>query len=331
MSDTNVTQQVASGESPQPNADAGQDTNLDPNMAGEEVVDGGASDSTRANAAIDAAAAKGQISKAEAQSLKKKLTLKVDGQDEVVEFDPSDEQALVRELQKSRAFDKRSKEFSGFKSQVDNFIKGLRENPDSILEQMGINVDDLAEKRLQRKIQEMQMTPEEREKEKMRAELEELKKEKQRAEQERQQAQQEALKNKYAAEIENDIESALNDSKSKLPRKNPRVIARIAQTMLWASANGYNNVSVKDVLPYVEKEWKEELSSYFDNSAEDLIEELVGKQNLERMRKKRLQNRPKAPTASANQIKDTGKAQQKQELEDKPKTKKMRDIFSIYD
>jgi hypothetical protein len=324
----NVTQAVASGNSPQPQTGNTESTNLDADSIADEIVGSDSPSDSGASAeakAIDAAAAKGQITQAEAKSMKKRLTLKVDGREEIVDFDPSDEAALIRELQKSRAFDSRSKEFSGFKNQVDAFINELRSNPGAALEKLGMNVDELAEKRIQQRIEDMQKSPEQLEREKMQKELEELKAEKKRAEQEREQAQQEALKNKYAGEIESEIESELSNAKSKLPRKNPRVVARIAQTMLLASQNGYPNVTVKDVIPYVEKEWQEELRSYFDPATEDLLEEMVGKQNIERMRKRRLAKRP--TTQTANQIKDSGTQKTKEDLEDKPKTKRMKDFF----
>lgn len=259
--------------------------------------------------AIDQAEADGKITKKQANDLKKKLQIKIDGKVEDVEIDLSDEEQLKRELQKSRAFDKRAKEYATLKNTVDSFVQKLTagdENAEQALRELGMNPEEFATKLLERKIKEMEKSPEQIEREKMQRELEELRAEKKRIEEERQQVEMEKLRNQYAAEIEKEIMDSLEDAKSKLPKGNPRVLKRIAQTMLHAIENGYTDVKVGDVIPIVEKEWQEELRSYFDTSTEDLIEELVGKNNLERMRNKRLAKRPAAPKATASSIKDTG-------------------------
>ena len=71
-------------------------------------------DSLQSDDAIDAAEAAGEISAKEANQLKKKLKLKVDGQEIEEEVDFNDEEGLKKHLQKSKAFDKRLKEFSTY-------------------------------------------------------------------------------------------------------------------------------------------------------------------------------------------------------------------------
>lgn len=291
-----------------------------------ESQDTGSSDSG-AEEAIDAAEESGQISAAEAKELKKKLQLKIDGEVIEEELDFNDDEGLKKHLQKSKAFDKRVKEFTGFKSQVDQFFAQLQQDPEAVLEQLGFNVDDLATKRLQKKVEEMQKSPEQLEKEKMAKELEKLRKEKEELAKKQQEAEMEALRNKQAAEIETSIASALEKSKSKLPQDNPKVYAMIAQNMLMAIENGFEQVTVDDVIPVVERQWREELGSYFNSMNEDVMEEIIGKQNLERLRKKRLAKRPKAQEVApiSKQIVDTGSSKTKEEAP-KPKMT-MREFF----
>lgn len=272
---------------------------------------------------IDAAEASGEISAKEANALKKKLKLKVDGQEIEEEIDFNDDEGLKKHLQKSKAFDKRLKEFSTYKSQVEQMLEMLQSDPEALLEKMGINVDELSEKRLTKKIEEMKKSPEQIEREKMEKELEDLRKEKKRAEEDKQKAELERMRNEQAQQIETDISSALDDAKSILPKKNPLVMQRIAQTMLMAMQNGYPEVSAKDVIPLVEKQWKTELNEFFSIVPEEVLEQLVGKDNIDRHRKKRIASKPKVQTTTANQIaKDTGmkkeepKEQQKQSYKD---------------
>lgn len=334
MSD-NVTASVASGGSPQPASDVANTSDynkiqaetesamgLDSDYSGEESIE---ETQDEASAAIDEAQKKGDLSKAQAQSLKKKLMLKVDGQEIEEEIDFSDDENLKKHFQKSKAFDKRAQEFQTYKAQVDQLLKMLEEDPESVLEKMGKNVDELAEKRLTRKVEEMKKSPEQIEREKMEQELKELRDAKKKADDDRKSAELERMRNEQAQQIETDISSALDSTKSILPKKNPLVLQRITSTMLMAMKNGYPNVTAKDVIPLVEKQWKQELNDFFNVLPEDTLEMLVGKNNFDRVRKTRVAQQ-KAKTQTAKQsVQDTGS---KIETDEKPKQpKRMRDFF----
>lgn len=258
------------------------------------------------------------------QSLKKKLKLKVDGEEFEEELDFSNDEDLKKRLQKARAFDKRSQELSSFKSQVDEFLKQLQSNPESIMEKMGLDLDGWAEKRLRSKIEQLEKSPEQIEREKMQKELEDLRKEKEKAEKDRQDVEMERMRNETAKQIEDDILGALNDSKTALPKNNPEVISRIARAMYFAMQNGFPEVTAKDVVPVVEKQYREELSNLFGSVPEDILEELIGKPNLDRLRKRRLASQ-KTKTQTARQIvKDSGA----KAAEESPKERKrLKDFF----
>lgn len=308
MSETNITQQVASGVAPQPAAESAKpsDYNKLEKQASENLSSDSNDESIDAEA-IDAAEQEGDLTPKEAISLKKKLKLKVDGQEIEEEVDLADEEYLKRELQKSKAFDKRAKEFAGYKSQVDQLLQLLQNDPEALLEKMGLNVDEFAEKRLTKKLEQLKKTPEQIEREKMQAELEELRNDKKRIQEEKEKADMERLRNEQSTQITNEIVEALDGAKSILPKKNPLVLQRIAQTMVLAMKNGYPNVTAKDVIPLVEKQWKQEMNSFFAESPEDLIEMLVGKEKLTAWRKSqyaKAKNKP--PTPVNNKPLDTG-------------------------
>lgn len=280
------------------------------------------------NSEIEAAVASGELSQKEAKDLKKKYKIKSDGKEEEIELDLGDEEAVKKHLQKSRSFDTRLKEFSGFKSQVDQFMDQLRNAPESVLEQLGINVDEMSEKRIQKKIEELSKSPEQLEREKMQSELEALRKEKDESAKAREVAEQEAMMNKTAAEIESSIIKAMDKANTILPKNNPQIIGEIARAMKEAMSRGYNEVTVDDVVPIVEKRYRQQLSSLFDVLPEEAIETILGKNNLERMRKKRV---AKATPPTAKQAgKDTGEtilnASREAEKNSKPK-KNYRDFF----
>lgn len=329
----NVTQAVASGNSPQPASEVAQNSDYskiqadtETAMGIEDEIDTGedlevSTDEAQAeaNASIEAAQKKGDISKAQATELKKKLKLKVDGQEIEEEVDFNDEENLKKHFQKSKAFDKRVQEFQSYKAQVDQLLKMLEEDPESVLEKMGKNVDELAEKRLTRRVEEMKKSPEQLEREKMEAELKELRDAKKKADESAKQAELERMRNEAAQQIETDINQALDASNSMLPKRNPQVLQRISATMLFAMKNGYPNITAKDVIPLVEKQWKQELNDLFNVLPEDTLEMLVGKNNFDRLRKKRVAQQ-RAKTQTAKQIvQDSGNKEEVDEAPRKPK------------
>lgn len=329
MSEDNTIQQVASGNAPQsyvkqePTYDEMQDEV-------EGLVDSGLQADQTPEEKIAAAQADGRLTKSEAQQLKKTLKIKVDGQELEETIDFNDDEALKRYIQKSKAFDKRNNEYVSYKSQVDRLMEMLEKDPESVMEQLGHNMDDYAEKRLSRKIDELKKSPEQVEREKMEKELNELKAEKKKIQEEKEKAQMEHLRNETAQQIENEISDALSNVNSILPQKNPAVLQRIAQTMLMAMNNGYPQVTAKDVIPLVEKQWQEELNQLFSVMPEETIERLVGKGNMDRYRKKKVASAPRGQTTTAKQIsKDTGTKRDDDSGDFKPKSvEKFRKFFT---
>jgi hypothetical protein len=111
---------------------------------------------------------------------RRKVALKVFGQDHALEFDDGTASALARvlgvesdqlesALQKtaagSRALSEAAKErkaAAAERAQVQSLLEALRSDPDSVLEQLGVDADAMALKRLQARAQREAMTPEER-------------------------------------------------------------------------------------------------------------------------------------------------------------------------
>lgn len=259
-------------------------------------------------------------------NMKKKFKLKIDGEEVEEEIDLADEDRLKRELQKARAFDKRSPEFANYKKQVDQLIEMLQKNPASVLEQMGHNIDELAEGHLKRRIEEAKKSPEQLAREKMEKELKDAQEEAKRLKKEKEDADLEKARNEHAAVIEKDIQSALEKADTILPKKNPWVIREVAKTMLLAMNNGYPNVSVAEVIPLVETQFRDDLKAMFDIFPEEVIEKVVGKNNLDRLRKKRI--KAQKETTTANQIAKATNSKPAEKQEEKPK-KKFKDVFDF--
>jgi hypothetical protein len=261
-------------------------------------------------------------SEKEVKNLIKEFQLKVNGKMVNKRIDLSDENALRNELQLSAAARNAMQESANLKKLYESEVNRLRQDPFSVLAEMGLDPDELAEMRIQQRIDQMKKSPEQVEREKIQEELRSAREEANKLKAERESEQFEKLKEQAATQIENEIEQALDAHKT-LP-KSRHIVKRIADSMLWAMGNGFDNVSAEDVMPLVEKEWREEMGRLMDDSPEDVLEQLIGQRNIERLRAKRLNAMSNVKTTTS--IKPTTGSVQKQE-EPKREKMKQRDFF----
>jgi hypothetical protein len=272
--------------------------------------------------AVETALANGASEK-EVKNLIKEFQLKVNGKVINKKIDLSDEAALRNELQLSAAARQAMQEAANLKKLYESEVSRLKQDPFSVLAELGLDPDQLAEMRIQQRIEEMKKSPEQVEREKIQAELQAAREEARRLKEERESEQFEKLKEQAAIEIENEIEQALDAHKT-LP-KSRHIVKRIADSMLWAINNGYD-VSAEDVMPLVEKEWRDEMSRLMDDSPEDILEQLIGQRNIERLRAKRLNAMNTSNAKTAASIKATAASVQKQEDTKREKIKQ-REFF----
>jgi hypothetical protein len=224
----------------------------------------------------------------EIQNLKKKFQLKVDGKEEDLELDLSNEEEVKKHLQLSRAAQKRMAESAQLKKDVEAFISALKTDPFSVLsnEAIGVDVVQLVNKYVEDQLKEADKTPEQKAQEKMQQELESLRKEKEDLEKRRQEEELMRYQDAAAVQLDKEITELLNSTAS-LP-KSPYVVKRIADTMLLAMNSGYPNVTVKDVIPVVESQIREEIQGMFGAMPEEVMESVLGSSNLERWRNKKI-------------------------------------------
>ena len=271
--------------------------------------------------AVEDAIANGASEK-EVKNLIKEFQLKVNGKVVNKRIDLSDENALKNELQLSAAARQAMQESANLKKLYESEVSRLKQDPFSVLAELGLDPDQLAEMRIQQRIEEMKKSPEQLEREKIQAELQAAHEEANKLKAEREAEQFEKLKEQAAAQIETEIEQALDAHKT-LP-KSRHIVKRIADSMLWAMGNGFDDVTAEDVMPLVEKEWREEMSRLMDDSPEDVLEQLIGQRNIERLRAKRLNAMSSVKTATS--VKPTAASVQKQEEQKREKIKQ-RDFF----
>jgi hypothetical protein len=250
---------------------------------------------------VETALANGASEK-EVKSLIREYQLKVNGKTISKKIDLSDEAGLKNELQLAAAARQSMQEASNLKKLYEKEVGRLKSNPWEVLQELGMDPDELAELRIQARIEEMKKSPDQLERERIQKELTAAREEARQLKEERETENFEKMKQQAAVQIESEIESALDAYKS-LP-KSRHIVKRIADSLLWAMDQGFENVTAEDVMPMVEKEWKEEMNRLMDDSSEDILEQMIGQRNLERMRAKRLAGMNQAPK-SASAIKST--------------------------
>lgn len=276
---------------------------------------------------LDAASQSEQLEE-EIRELKKKLKLKVNGEEIEEEIDFNDDEDLTRRLQKAKAFDRKAQEYSELQKQAEELVYLLQNDPRKLLEVAGHDVDQLAETVIANKLENMKKSPEQIQYEEALQAREELEARLKQIEEEKTSIENERLLEQQAAQIENDILTGLDNSETILSKEDPEIIGDIARTMYRIMAEGDVNVTVEDVVPLVEKRYINKLQKRLELVDDGALEKIIGKNTLERLRKKRLSRKKKGPTTTAKQVKDTGVQVPKEEP--KPEKIKMKDYFKPY-
>lgn len=254
----------------------------------------------------------------EVANMIKEFKIKVNGKEKIVSLDLSNEDEIKRQLQLASAGQSAMQRARELEKEFTNALKELKENPWKTLQEVGLDPDMLAEERLRQKVEELKKSPEQLEKEKMQRELEEARAELNRQKEAAERAKFEQLQQQAAAELETEIEKAL-DAHKDLP-KTQKTVARIADALLWAETNGFEGATVEDVIPSVKAEIRDEFNQLMDAMGEDAMEAYIGKRNLDRLRQKRLAkvkpNNIKKIESVANEESEASKPKKKMKLKD---------------
>lgn len=253
---------------------------------------------------------------------KKRVPLKVNGRDMEYEVDLDNDEELAKYLQKAMAADEKFQEAASIRKQMQQFVNALKSDPLSILShpELGINIKDLAERVINNELEDLQKSPEQKRLEQLERDLKDREDKLKTVEEQKREAELARLEEQAFQELDRDIDEALKTTS--LP-KSAYVMKRIADTLINANELGYTEISVKDIMPYVEQTMEQELQEMFGRMPEEVIERLMG-QNLDRVRRSKIAKAKKvAPSVQETAAATKGKSQ-----EEAPKQKiKMKDFF----
>lgn len=240
------------------------------------------------------------------KALKRKLKLKVDGKEEDYEFDPDNEQELVKNLQLSRAAQKRMAEMADMKKDVSELILRLQKNPLEFLGDkengLGVDVEDMVKQYVQQRLADAEKSPEQLKAEANERELQRIRAERESEKAERDRERYESALQSEIIKYDNMITKTLENSEFKKPT--PYIVKKMSDYLILGVENGLD-VTTDDILPLVREEIQSEIRELINSAPEEVIDSMFGKEIFNRMRKKNLA-KPKQAPVHASGIKDTG-------------------------
>lgn len=249
-----------------------------------------------------------QLTKKEEKTLKE-YKLKVNGKEKTVRFDASNDEEVIKYLQKAEASDSKFAESAEIRKAAMQFIKELKENPRKVLSDPNIGVDlkKFASEIMNEELQEMEKTPEQKEREKLQKELEALKKEREDEKKSSEQKEFERMSAEHERNLETEISAALDVGG--LP-KTARTVKIMAEMAMIALQNGID-VSMKDLAPLVKNTTLSEFKEVVSSLSDDQLEDFLGKEVLGRLRKRNVAK--SKPVETTNSLKSTGLSSKKSE------------------
>lgn len=284
-----------------------------------------------AEAQIDANPNLTKDQKVEAKKALKSLKIKFNGREieESLPFEiPDSEEAkayMTKQLQMSKLAQSKAQEYSQLEQEVRQFVEQLKKNPRKVLSDpnIGIDLKKLAAEMIEEEIENAKKSPEQIEKEKLQARLEELEEERKREQEEFRQREFERLQQQEFERYDVMIGQALE--KSDLP-KSPYVVKKMADYMLMGLNKGLD-IGPADVLPLVREEILGDIKDMFGAMPEEVIEGIVGKDVISRIRKKSVAKAKQNPaTLSKSSVKDVAR-KAAEPTETKKKT--IKELFGV--
>lgn len=281
-----------------------------------------ASEAPKEVAELAAKEASGEkLTKKEENKLKE-YSLKVNGKDKSFKIDTSNDEEMKKYFQKALASDESFQQAAEVRKAAMQFIDELRKNPRKVLNDPNIGVDlkKLAEEIMNEQLQDMEKTPEQREREKLQKELEEMKRQRDDEKKQWEEKEFERLQAQHEQQLETDISAALDIGG--LP-KTARTVKAMAEMMMIALENGIE-LTPKEIVPIIKNNTLSEFKEVVNSLGDDQLEDFLGKEVIARLRKKNVSKAKAIETASA--IKSTGNEVKKaQEPKEKGKQQTVRD------
>lgn len=266
-----------------------------------------------------------------AKKMLRQLKLKVDGS-EVIEqlpFEIEDKPEIVdymtKQLQMSKASNKRFQDSKALEEEVKQFVGALKGDTRATLQKLGIDPKEFAAAVLEDEIKKSQMSPEQREKLELEQKLKSIEEERIQERNHYLQQEQMRLQEMEYQKIDTDMTNAIE--KSDLP-KSGYVVKKMAEYMAMGLQAGYD-LTAEDILPLVRSDIISDIQHMIKSMPQEAVENIIGKDIFTSVRKKNLAKaKTQTPGATKSSIKDVGNSNKVESKSSKDK-KNMRDFFGF--
>jgi hypothetical protein len=212
----------------------------------------------------------------------------VDGQEMEV-----DEDELKRGYAHNKAAAKRMEEAAMTRKEAAAILQLFQENPKEVFRLLGKDARQFAESIINEELQESLLSPEQKENRRIKQQLEQYQIQERLAREQYEREQQEAELARYTEEIQTQIIDTLETAG--LP-KTERTVGRIAYYMQAALQAGYTNVTPKDVIDHVKKDYQYDLKSLLGGLSEEQIEMYLDSDIVRRIAKSTVKSQKKPQT-----------------------------------
>lgn len=206
----------------------------------------------------------------------RKYQVTVDG--EMMEVD---EDELRKGYAHNKAASKRMEEAARTKNEAAQVLRMFKENPREVFKKFGKDAYAFAEQIINEELNEKLMTNEQREMRDMKRELETRRNEERTQREEYEKEQMEQQNSKLAGELQTDIIDNLKTSG--LPQTS-YTIGRMIYYMQAGLAQGMN-VSARDVMEYVKKDYVDDIKQMMGGLNEDAVEAFLGQDLVRKVAK----------------------------------------------
>ncbi len=247
------------------------------------------------------------MTKAEAAAERKRLKqlqLKIDGEEilEDLPFEVDEEHAeyLRKNLQLSKKAQKSMQEVSSIRSQVQDFVKMLTGDTKAALAQLGIDPKEFAASIIEEELKLQAMSPEQRERLELEHKLKQLEEEREREKQEFNQRELARLQQQEYERVETKMVAAIESSG--IPRST-YAIKKMASYMMDGAKEGVM-LEPEDVVELVKQEIQDDLKELINALGEDKVENFIGKDILDKVRKKNISKIKQTPASIKSGIKE---------------------------
>lgn len=270
-------------------------------------------------------------SKQEIQKLIKEFELKVNGKTVKKSIDLSNEEEVRKELQKAHAFGDLSQTHSQMVKNLQSKIESWKKNPDLMFQDLEMDPLDYAERRIQKEVEELKKSPEEKKYEEQQRKIMEYE-EKERRYKEEQEQQRLEKENQAAYEsLRGEIKEAFEGHPGlKYTEKTERRVA----DMMARYSEKFPDVTASQVIPLVEKEMKDELNEYLEGMPEEFLSKFLNQSVIEKISKKVAKpiQKPiakKAPPSvtSSQVVSPSSQAVKQGQTANQPKKKSFEDVW----